>query len=246
MQVFYRFSDGGQSSPNGSSQNKLRPDGFDKRLLLIKFLETPSTISFEVTLFADNVSDETYQFLTNYKDRNDRLVKLIRLNNKSGAYTFLNAAHYAFNSQNSQNIYFVEDDYQHWGDWVAILAEGLAVADYVTLYDHPDKYIIGHNPLVKTQGVKSATGEETSVFLSKSCHWKLTNSTTMTFATTLDRLREDYAIYVKHCKTGYPFDYDMFRELITQKGRTLISSIPAYSTHLENGVLAPFSGKKPL
>ncbi|CAE7860296.1 flbA [Symbiodinium microadriaticum] len=36
--------------------------------------------------------------------------------------------------------YFVEDDYLHLPNAPQILREGIHVADYITLYDHPDKY----------------------------------------------------------------------------------------------------------
>jgi hypothetical protein len=49
-----------------------------------------------------------------------------------------------------------------------------------------------------------AVGESTIVFLTESCHWKITNSTTMTFATTLQIIKKDIDIYKEYCKTGYP------------------------------------------
>ena len=37
-------------------------------------------------------------------------------------------------------LYFVEDDYFHMPDAPKSLIEGLTYFDYVTVYDHPDKY----------------------------------------------------------------------------------------------------------
>ena len=37
-------------------------------------------------------------------------------------------------------VYFVEDDYYHRQDAPQLITEGLKVGDYITLYDHPDKY----------------------------------------------------------------------------------------------------------
>jgi hypothetical protein len=115
------------------------------------------------------------------------------------------------------------------------LPEGLAHADYVTGFDHPDKYIadeLGGNPLV------TGGGEETRVLLTRSSHWKYTNSTTMTFMARVATLRQDREVFHRHCGTGYPYDYQLFRELCGA-GRRLASTIPAQSTTLELPHIGP-------
>lgn len=127
-------------------------------------------------------------------------------------------------------FYFVEDDYLHLPRSAQILLEGLAIADYVSLYDHNDKYIPGTkggNPFI---GIDA--GETTKVYRTKSTHWKLTNSTTMTFATTLGQLKEDDAIWQKYTQGTHPNDFQCFLEL-RAVGRSLITPIPGYSTHCE-------------
>jgi hypothetical protein len=155
------------------------------------------------------------------------------------APSFLFAVNYAINTLNEATdyVYFVEDDYLYLPNSCKILKEGLQRSHYVTLYDHPDKYINhnegGPNPFVD-QG-----GENTKVILTDSCHWKLTNSTTMTFATSVKTLKEDLSVWTECCNNRtIPDDFATFIKL-RNKGRTLISPLPGYSTHTETAHLSP-------
>ena len=134
----------------------------------------------------------------------------------------------ALKLNDNEIVYFVENDYVHRPNSKKILEEGFEIgSNFVCLYDHPDKYINGTeggNPQVENGG------EYTQVFLSDSCHWKLTNSTTMTFASTVKTLRTNESILRKWTSGTYPEDYKMFLEL-RDNGHTLISPIPSYSTH---------------
>lgn len=133
-------------------------------------------------------------------------------------------------------MYFVENDYLHLPNSYNILKEGLDFGiAYVTLYDHPDKYLdpsIGGNPYCQ------GGAESTKVYLTPSTHWKITNSTTMTFASRVEYLREDEEIIRRWTSGSYPDDFKMFLEL-NKKGRNVLSSIPAYSTHGESQWLSP-------
>ncbi|VDM11382.1 unnamed protein product [Wuchereria bancrofti] len=150
-----------------------------------------------------------------------------------GAGTFNLALDEALKLDNNEVVYFLENDYLHRPQSYKILLEGIEIgADYVSLYDHPDKYIDGANPYVE------GGGEITKVFLSQTCHWKLTNSTTMTFATKIKTLYEDEKILREFTKGSYPEDFKMFLTL-RDKGRSLITPIPGYSTHGETAWLSP-------
>jgi hypothetical protein len=96
-----------------------------------------------------------------------------------------------------------------------------------------DDIVIGAKYLPMYQG-----GEQTRVFNSTTCHWKMAVSTVMTFAARLKTLKEDVAI-LRHFTAGsYPRDHDMFQEL-RKKGRVLITPLPAYSTHGGNCLVGP-------
>jgi hypothetical protein len=138
-----------------------------------------------------------------------------------------------------QAIYFVEDDYLHLPDARRILLEGLEIAEYVSLFDHPDKYVNGKdggNPEVKQDG------ELTRVLLTRSTHWKWTNSSTLTIATRVRTLREDRAVWWWYTRGRHPKDYDAFyrlRRRFLGRRRVLISPIPGRSTHVELPWLGP-------
>ncbi|MDR2490733.1 MAG: hypothetical protein LBD20_04955 [Spirochaetaceae bacterium] len=144
--------------------------------------------------------------------------------------------------------------------------EGLKVADYVTLYDHPDKYWLYKN---KGNPFNFKKLQKTRIFITQSVHWRETNSTTMTFACTVKTLQEDYHVWRKFCRHKTPRDFHAFvtitqnnffdtiyfflrgrkgirefiillKNILTFKHtKKLISSIPAYSTHIENAFLSP-------
>jgi hypothetical protein len=148
----------------------------------------------------------------------------------SGALSFLFAVRHALAHVPGPDaaIYLAEDDFLHLPRARAVLPEGLALADYVTGYDHGDKYVErragGPNPYVKRGG------EVATVMLSRSSHWKSTGSTTMTFLTTLSVLARDNDTYYAYCKTGYPYDFEMFT-FFASHGIHLVTTLPGVSSH---------------
>jgi hypothetical protein len=195
-----------------------------------------------LTVFADNCSPKT---LNGLHERN-----IIPLESKLGnAGSFLRVLDYAVEHFSGEDrIYFLEDDYLHLPSAPALLEEGLDIADYVTLYDHPDKYFNaadgGPNPFIREGG------EFGRILLTKSAHWKTTNSTTMTFAVKAKTIAEDAPVWKKF--TILDFEAFIFLqrhpqnvfEFLRQQfsrhpQRRLISCIPAASTHCELAFLAP-------
>lgn len=146
--------------------------------------------------------------------------------NHGNAQTFLEVLDYAINELDPEDtVYFVEDDYIHRSGFIDIIREGLERVDYVSLYDHPDKYQYEN---------------EAILFYTKSTHWRLTSSTTMTFACKVKTLQFDYQVFEKYCQNQtIPQDYYLWNYLTKQLGRKLATPIPGFATHGETKWLAP-------
>jgi hypothetical protein len=224
MKIIYRISDAGY--------NKIKPGYITNENCLRNAVGVFGKDNFHV--IADNISDTTKEMILKYVDD----VQIVSVGN--GAGTFNLALDLALKQDDNLIVYFLENDYLHKPNSIDIIKEGIELgAEYISLYDHPDKYIPasrGGNPQIDDDG-----GEYTKLFLSKSCHWKITNSTTMTFASTVKILKEDETILRKWTNRGhYPDDYKMFLEL-REKNRILVTSVPGYSTHGETAWLSPLT-----
>jgi hypothetical protein len=128
-------------------------------------------------------------------------------------------------------IYFLEDDYLHREGWTDVLLEGFQIpqADYITLYDHRDKYFLFDYRKLHSQ-----------LFITRSCHWRTTPSTTQTFAVRMKTLLDHLPIHRRFSeKRTISADHDKFIFLQKKKGAQLISSIPGWSTHAEPQFASP-------
>jgi hypothetical protein len=230
IKTLYRISDGGYKKEKLAFANKF----YCLENYLKVFGDT------DLYLFADNCKPETIEKLKSYN------ISIQETNEGSSAQSWKRVARFALENFNDDDIiYFLEDDYLHKPIAPTLIKEGLQIADYVTLYDHPDKYINksdGGNPLV------SDGGENTKVFLTQHSHWKQTNSTTMTFATKLSTLKDDWSIWDKYTQGKHPNDDLIFYKLqglkklkfkLFGKKKKLISPIPGASTHVETKWLSP-------
>ncbi len=211
IEKIYRLSD--------SRDGRTKLNGISKYQCFYNFIDVFGHQG--TTVVADNVKPETEkELLSQFQD-----VHFTALGNSK---SFVYALDLAVQHPDEQIVYLVEDDYLHMPDAERIIIEGLEKADYVSLYDHPDKYMSpGPNPLVRDGG------EDTKVILTRSTHWKFTNSTTMTFAARAQTLKQDYELLKQHCQTDIPMDYSMFT-LLLQRGRKLITPIPGRSTHCDH------------
>ena len=170
-------------------------------------------------------------------------LRLLLVDNGSGSGTFRDALDQAIKENDDTTmVYLLEDDFLHLKGADQKLAEVLNTYDcYATLYDHPDKYIdasVGGNPFIE------GGGEDTKLFKTHTSHWKITNSTVMSFAARVSRLKEDYDLLMKYSEGHITDSFRFFCELRQTKGIPVVSSIPGCSTHCEEAWLSPFTNWK--
>jgi len=226
MKIIYRISDTGY--------NKVKPDYINNENCLKNFCNVFFDYIYDITVLADNCSDNTIDMIKKYIDP----ANIRKVNVGHGAGTFNLALDEALKYDDLTTIYFVENDYLHKQGSPEIITEGFNLgASFVSLYDHPDKYMSpsqGGNPYC------DGGAEDTRVYLSKSSHWKITNSTTMTFASKVSTLKRIESILRKHTQNSYPDDFKMFLEL-RENNELLITPIPGYATHGETAWLSPLT-----
>lgn len=224
MKAFYRYCDQRPSTnleginkvmcwENFISQFDTFHDYGDNELILIRDNCKTNLIAHDITIDTNLGNGESFQYAL------DMALKL----------------------PDSEYVYFVEDDYLHKLGALNVLLEGLEAFDngFITLYDHADKYDTRKiNHLVQVRG--KMAGEVTSLYLTKSCHWKITNSTTMTFAAKVSNLRRAEKIMRKHA-VDRPTDYAMWLEIKKELDMNVYSSVPGYATHCETPWITPLT-----
>jgi len=224
--IIYRISDSGYK--------KEKPNYINNENCLRNFCNVFFDNIYDIKIIADNVSDDTFDVIKKFIDPHN----ITRVSVGHGAGTFNLALDEALKGEDNDIVYFVENDYLHRHKSPSILKEGFSLgASFVALYDHPDKYLDpsqGGNPFC------GGGAEDTRVYLTDSCHWKITNSTTMTFAAKVSTLKRVEPILRKHTSATHPNDFQMFLDL-RQHGELLITPIPGYATHGETAWLSPLT-----
>lgn len=234
MKFLYRISN--------NSYNKSKLKNASKEACFVNFLQNLPLPTDTVYIIADNINTELRQFLKANTPKNGHLIEV---NTGSNGASFRLQLSLVDQIPDKEIIFFHEDDYLYKSHALdsddfklnnLLIQEGLSRADYVSLYDHPDKYLPpkdGGNPLTSTEGV-----EYTGIFLTKHSHWKYSNSTTLTFAARKETLFKDKPIWLKHCSGSHPNDFQAFLEL-GKIGKRLAISIPGNASNTEPPWLSP-------
>lgn len=234
LRVYYRLSD------RGNPKEKIA----GPFACLANFLDVFRPAADELRVIADNCRDDTVERVEAMLAQAGCLGphrNVIQRTALGHHGSFLHAKALALaDCRHDQDaiVYFLEDDYLHLPGARAMLAEGLQIADYVTLYDHADKYADPN--ATGLHGVIAAGGEETCVLRRRLSHWKFTASTTMTWACRLSTLREDSAVWDRFRIERRSIDYCLHYAL-GAAGRFLACPLPGHATHGEANWASPGS-----
>jgi hypothetical protein len=130
-------------------------------------------------------------------------------------------------------VYLLENDYVHlpgWVDEVLALQQQGVPWDYLTLYDHPDKY-----PNFSTHhDAKRYAGLASRLYATPTRHWRSTPSTCATYMLRRETFLSDFSVL----RLGL-YDLRLFRLLRHLRRRQLVSPLPALATHSMEALLSP-------
>jgi hypothetical protein len=129
------------------------------------------------------------------------------------------------NFPDSDIIYFLENDYLHLPGWLSKVFDLFNNFDveYVSLYDHKDKYFYSLYDSLTSK-----------ILLSNTHHWRTTPSTCGSFLLKVNTYKEDKEVF-----NMWMPDFYFFNHITTIKNRSLITPIPGLSTHCMEGYLSP-------
>lgn len=206
MKVYYRISD--------NSYKKEKMPGASKEVCLRNFIKHfPNS---EITIIADNCCESTISMI---KSITNLPIIVTALSNASSFDYCLDLA--IKNDLDCIN-YFVEEDYIHKNNSELAIEEGILRSDYVTLFDHPDKYESEYD-----------YGETCKVFKTPNFTWRTTISTCMTFASKTSTLKKDEATFKRNLfNKTHPNDHIIFKDL-RDKNRTLSLPIGGLAYHVD-------------
>ncbi len=234
---------------------KPRMKGFSKLTYLDNLFQTFS--DYRIICVADNCDDITLKVL---KKKPFYKFVITSLGNARSFNYLINQELPLLNDDDL--VYFAEDDYLYTHQANKIFEDGLQYFDYVTLYDHPDKYgdySYDLNLLVP----KGQLSEYTQILKSRLCLWRTTNSTTMSFGcyaktikrdkyiwnffSKISKIPRDFYIWmILICPTRFFFHYKVRLSIILiaanflsifKHRRTLGVPVPSASSHMEVGML---------
>lgn len=207
------------------SQHKQRFPHFTREACHRNLTETLDHESANLTCFLDRGREGSH-----FLEKETRF-PIVEIKEGSEAGSFLRLLDYieGLHLHPDTLLYLVEDDYLHRSGWLSILKEGFEIpgVDYVTLYDHRDKYTPLYSKL------------QSKLFVTANAHWRTIPSTTQTFAVRWKTLQRDLPIHRKFSRgRKISEDHRKFSFLTKRRGM-LVSPLPGWSTHAEPPFASP-------
>jgi len=232
LHIFYRHVHI-KAEKNSRDPNKRRPDWFSYEACFRNLLSTirsdPLGERVKLTVMFDGkFEDFVADFVSGYQANKELGIDLQFLEAGSDKNSALITLYYMFRSEipDGDLVYMLENDYMHQPGWVSkvfeLYASGIAF-DYVSLYDHRDKYFLDMYETLQSR-----------LFHTPTHHWRTAPSSCGSYISEILRFRSDYDIF----QQGLP-DYYFFNALINERKRVLLTPIPGLSTHCMEGYLSP-------
>jgi hypothetical protein len=219
IHIFYRHYNV-QGKGNGG-----RPIWFDYEKCFVNLLNTIENKNVDLHVIMDgNVNNN---FINKYKDK--YILHSISTGSDYGSYLETYKYIKNLNIDDKDLIYFLENDYLHVNNWVDKVIELFLTykgLNYISLYDHLDKY--GNIPGPDYSDLVS------KIITTENHHWRTTPSTCGSYIIPKNIFIEDEDI-----NTGGPGDHNKFLYLNKTKNRFVLTPIPGLSTHCMEGLMSP-------
>jgi hypothetical protein len=202
---------------------KLRPIWFDYEKCFINLLSTIKEKDIDLHVVMDGKIEDNW--IRKYKDMYITH-EIVGGNMRDAGWQMFKIALKSDTIKDDDLIYFLENDYLHvpgWDKHVLDLYQTFNNLNYVTLYDHYDKYFAPiYDDLVS------------KIFVTNYYYWRTTPSTCGSFIISKKLWKEDYNFHV-----SIEGDHNKWIAINQSKERFILSPIPGLSTHCMEGLLSP-------
>lgn len=230
--IFYRHVHV-KSDKTSRDPNKRRPEWFTHEVCFQNLLSTirldPLAHRVKLVIVYDgSVEDFTSDFIAGYyaNDSFGLNIQFIRGGSDHNSFVITFSLARSSELRNDDLVYMLENDYMHQYGWISKVFELYETGipfDYVSLYDHRDKYDYEMYANLKSK-----------LFYSRTHHWRSAPSTCASFILKKSILDRDYGVF-----TSGMTDYYFFSKLIGEVGRVLLTPVPGLATHSMAGYLSP-------
>jgi hypothetical protein len=202
---------------------KYRPNWFDYEKCFVNLLDTIEGKDIDLHLVMDGKVENNW--IKKYKDRYITH-EIIGGNMRDAGWQMFKLALKLDTIKDNDLIYFLENDYLHVKGWdvkVLDLFQSFEGMNYVSLYDHGDKYWHpNYDDLVS------------KIFCSNTHHWRTMMSTCGSFIVSKKLWKEDCDFH-----TSLEGDHNKWLAIAKEKGRFLLTPVPGLSTHCMEAFLSP-------